>query len=85
MAANEARKHHYVPQSYMRRFACADDENKVMVLERHRDVAISDRKSVKNIGYDRCFHDARLDESDRLGHVALRWQMVAADRICSMR
>jgi hypothetical protein len=30
--ANEAKKHHYVPQFYMRRFACADDENKVMCL-----------------------------------------------------
>jgi hypothetical protein len=32
VAANEARKHRYVPQFYMRRFACADDKNKIMVL-----------------------------------------------------
>ena len=57
MVANEAKKHHYVPQFYMRRFACADDENKVMVLERHRNVVIADRKSIEGIGYEERLHD----------------------------
>ena len=46
-----------MPQFYMRRFACADDENKVMVLERYRDVVVSNRKSIEGIGYEECFHD----------------------------
>ena len=57
MAANEAKKHHYVPQFYMRRFACADDENKVMVLERHCNVVVADRKSIEGIGYEERLHD----------------------------
>ena len=57
MAVNEAKKHHYVPQFYMRRFACANDENKVMVLERHRDVVVTDRKSIEGIGYQEHLHD----------------------------
>jgi Protein of unknown function (DUF4238) len=57
VTANEAKRHHYVPQFYMRRFACADDENKVMVLERHRDVVVSNRKSIEGIGYEERLHD----------------------------
>jgi hypothetical protein len=57
VAANEAKKHHYVPQFYMRRFANADDENKIMVLERHRDVVVVDRKSIEGIGYEDRLHD----------------------------
>lgn len=57
MTANEAKKHHYVPQFYMRRFACADDENKIMVLERHRDVVVAGRKSIEGIGYEERLHD----------------------------
>lgn len=57
MAANEAKKHHYVPQFYMRRFACADDENKVMMLERHFNFVVADRKSIEGIGYEERLHD----------------------------
>lgn len=57
MAANGTKKHHYVPQFYMGRFACADDENKVMVLERHRDFVVADRKSIDGIGYEEHLHD----------------------------
>jgi hypothetical protein len=32
---SEPKRHHYVPQFYMRRFACPGDPNKVMVIERH--------------------------------------------------
>lgn len=57
VAPNEAKKHHYVPQFYMRRFACADNENKVMVLERHQDVVVSNCKSIEGIGYEEHLHD----------------------------
>jgi hypothetical protein len=57
VAANEAKRHHYVPQLYLRRFACADDPNKVMVLERHRDIVVADRKSINRIGYEEGLHD----------------------------
>jgi hypothetical protein len=51
------KRHHYVPQFYMRRFACADDSNKVHVLERHGDVLVTDRKSIDRIGYEESMHD----------------------------
>ena len=47
MAANAPIKHHYVPQFYMRQFACADDAHKVMTLERHSDVVVADRGRVE--------------------------------------
>ena len=56
MATNEAKNHHFVPQFYMRRFVCADDEKKVAVLERDRDALVADRESIKSIGYER-LHD----------------------------
>ncbi len=57
MPSNEAKKHHYVPQFYLRRFACPSESNKVMVLERHRDVVVADRKSIQGIGYEERLHD----------------------------
>ncbi len=57
MTANESKKHHYVPQFYMRRFACVDDENKVMALEHHRDIVIVGHKSIEGIGYEERLHD----------------------------
>jgi hypothetical protein len=48
--------HHYVPQFYMRQFGCADDADKVMVLERHRDAVVADRKSIEGIGYKERLH-----------------------------
>jgi hypothetical protein len=54
---SDPKRHHYVPQFYMRRFACVDDPNKVMVLERHRDVAVAGRKSIAGIGYEERLHD----------------------------
>jgi hypothetical protein len=57
VSANESRRHHYVPQFYLRRFACPDDANKVMMLERHRDVVVADRKSIDRIGYEDGLHD----------------------------
>lgn len=57
MPTNEPQRHHYVPQFYMRRFACAEDVNKVMVLECHRDLVVADRKSIGGIGYEEGLHD----------------------------
>ncbi|MGO9719887.1 MAG: DUF4238 domain-containing protein [Methylocella sp.] len=45
MVPNAPKRHHYVPQFYLRRFVCVDDENKVMVVERHRDILVAARKS----------------------------------------
>lgn len=55
--SNAPKRHHYVPQFYMRRFVRADDANKVAVMERHRDVLVADRKSVDSIGYEEGLHD----------------------------
>ncbi|MDB5576615.1 MAG: hypothetical protein JWR80_1791 [Bradyrhizobium sp.] len=55
--SNDAKRHHYVPQFYLRRFACAGDANKLMVVERHGQVLVADRKSVGSIGYEDGLHD----------------------------
>lgn len=57
MSAGRSRRHHYVPQFYLRRFACEDDKSKVRVLERHGDVLVIDRKSIEGIGYEEGLHD----------------------------
>jgi hypothetical protein len=57
MKANTPKRHHYVPQFYLQRFACQDDPNKVRVLERHGDILVIDRKSIKGIGYEEGMHD----------------------------
>lgn len=54
---SDSKRHHYVPQFYMRRFACADDPNKVVALQRHRDVVVLGRKSIAGIGYEERLHD----------------------------
>jgi hypothetical protein len=36
----------------MRGFACVDDEDKVLVFERHRDIVVAARKSIEGISYD---------------------------------
>lgn len=55
--ANQPKRHHYVPQFYMRRLACADDPNKINIVERHRDILVADRKSIDRIGYEEGLHD----------------------------
>lgn len=57
MNGNASKRHHYIPQFYLRRFACFDDANKVMVIEQHRDVLVADRKSIDGIGYEEALHD----------------------------
>jgi len=48
----DPRKHHYVPQFYLRNFCCHDDENKVPSLSRHNHFLIKKRSSIGNIGYE---------------------------------
>lgn len=57
MTAGHPKRHHYVPQFYLRRFACSEDANKVRVLERHGDVLVTDLKSIARIGYEDSMHD----------------------------
>lgn len=57
MTNGHPKRHHYVPQFYLRRFACPEDSRKVRVLEQHRDVLISDIKSIDRIGYEESIHD----------------------------
>ncbi|WOF45098.1 DUF4238 domain-containing protein [Sphingopyxis indica] len=57
MTAGRPKRHHYVPQFYLRRFACPDDANKVRVVERHGNILAIDRKSIDRIGYEDALHD----------------------------
>ena len=61
MGSDEPFKHHYVPQFYMRQFACVDDNKKIMTLECHRDVVVVDRKSIKGIGYEDRLHNYEVN------------------------
>jgi hypothetical protein len=57
MVSGTAKRHHYVPKFYLRRFACADDGNKVLVLERHHDALVASRKSIDWIGFEERLYD----------------------------
>jgi len=61
MTEGHPKLHHYVPQFYLRRFACSDDPNKVRILERHGDILVTDRKSIDRIGYEESMHDFVTD------------------------
>ena len=65
MTAEKPRRHHYVPQFYLRRFACPDDANKVRVVERQGDILAIDRKSIDRIGYEDSLHDYVADGVER--------------------
>jgi hypothetical protein len=60
-AQNAPKQHHYVPQFYLRRFASADDRNKVRTVERHSDMLVADRKSIGSIGYEEGLHDFEVN------------------------
>ena len=57
MSISNAKRHHYVPRFYLRRFACQDDGNKVAVIEQHQNSLISSLKSIKSIGYEEGLYD----------------------------
>lgn len=61
MSEGHPKRHHYVPQFYLRRFACPDDPNKVRILEQHGDILVTDRKSIDRIGYEESMHDFVAD------------------------
>ena len=50
--SQDPKKHHYVPQFYLRNFCCSDDENKVPTISRHNPFLIKKRSSIQNIGYE---------------------------------
>ena len=54
---NSPIEHHYVPQFYMRRFACIEDRKKVVVVERYLSTLVGDRKSIERIGYEDHLHE----------------------------
>lgn len=67
MTANASKRHHYVPQFYLRQFACADDSNKMKIIEQHGDWLVADRKSISRIGYENALHDYISDgEADSI-------------------
>jgi len=49
---NDPKKHHYVPQFYLRKFSCPDESNKVPTLSRHTPYLIKKRNSISRIGYE---------------------------------
>ena len=49
---NDPKKHHYVPQFYLRKFRCSDDENKVPTISRHNPYLIKKKSSINRIGYE---------------------------------
>ena len=57
MTEGHPKRHHYVPQFYLRRFVCPEDPNKVRILERHGNILVTDRKSIDRIGYEESMHD----------------------------
>jgi len=50
--SQDPKKHHYVPQFYLRAFHCADDENKVPTISRHNPFLIKKNSSIAGIGYE---------------------------------
>lgn len=48
----DPKKHHYVPQFYLRKFRCADDENKAPTINRHNPFLIKKSSSIGHIGYE---------------------------------
>lgn len=57
MPKGSSKRHHYVPQFYLRQFACREDRNKVRIIERHGEFIVTDQKSINSIGYEESMHD----------------------------
>ncbi len=56
--SNEAKRHHYVPRFYLKRFSDQNNIKKVMTVERHGEFIVGSRKSIRSIGYEVGLHDA---------------------------
>lgn len=52
-----SKRHHYVPQFYLRQFACIDDSRKIMALERHDMFVVHQRKSISQVGFQDSLYD----------------------------
>ncbi|XUU60280.1 DUF4238 domain-containing protein [Erythrobacter sp. HA6-11] len=57
MPKGSSKRHHYVPQFYLRQFACREDRNKVRIVERHGETIVTNQKSISRIGYEESMHD----------------------------
>ena len=56
MPSNSARKHHYVPQFYLRNFALDQERKKVTTVAKQGAYAIWQKRSIKNMGYEVDFY-----------------------------
>ena len=51
-APKPPKRHHYVPQFFLRNFSVDDQQKKVMALHKHGDRAVWAKKSIKSIAYE---------------------------------
>jgi len=51
-APNPPKRHHYVPQFFLRNFAIDEQKKKVMALHKHGERAVWAKKSIKSIAYE---------------------------------
>jgi hypothetical protein len=50
---NEPRDHHYVPQFYLRNFACDPERQKIKTLAKNGDYAVWAERSIESLGFER--------------------------------
>jgi hypothetical protein len=50
---NEPRDHHYVPQFYLRNFACDPERRKIRTLAKNGEYAIWTERSIEGLGFER--------------------------------
>jgi hypothetical protein len=50
---NDPRHHHYVPQFYLRNFACDPEKKKVRTLAKNGDYAVWAERSIEGLGFER--------------------------------
>jgi hypothetical protein len=55
-SANEARKHHYAPQFYLRQFACDAAGTAAMALTQQHDFIVGEPKAISRMGYEDDLH-----------------------------
>ena len=53
---NEARRHHYAPQFYLRQFACDDSLSRVRVLTQQHEFIVGEAKAISRMGYEDDLH-----------------------------
>lgn len=50
---NDPRNHHYVPQFYLRNFACDPEKRKIRTLAKNGDYAVWAERSIEGLGFER--------------------------------